>query len=167
MTVSYLDAEHSIASPQPIPLRKLLYATDISSGSEPAMQAALELREDFSAELMVLHVMRDAGWGYGAEFLPTDIESRMVQAREAAFEFLVNLVPAGAREDPKVRVEIREGVPYEEILAVADAEGVDLIVLNTQSRSGLDRALLGSTAERVVRGAHVPVLSIPSPEDGA
>jgi nucleotide-binding universal stress UspA family protein len=70
-------------------------------------------------------------------------------------------VPEDARKDPRVRIELREGVPYEVILAFAASDEVDLIVLNTQSRSGIDRALLGSTAERVVRGATVPVLSIP------
>jgi nucleotide-binding universal stress UspA family protein len=63
--------------------------------------------------------------------------------------------------DPRVRTEVRDGVPYEVILAVADREKADLIVLNTSTRAGIDRALLGSTAERVLRAAHVPVLSFP------
>jgi nucleotide-binding universal stress UspA family protein len=50
------------------------------------------------------------------------------------------------------------------ILKAADESNADLIVLSTSSRPGLDRALLGSTAERVVRAAHVPVLSFPPPQ---
>jgi len=161
LTVSHLGDEHLIGRPVPVPLGKLLYATDLSSESVAGLERALDLARDFSAELVILHAVQDLGWAPGSEFVPLDVESRAVQVREAAFEYLVNSVPEDARKDPRVRIELREGVPYEVILAFAASDEVDLIVLNTQSRSGIDRALLGSTAERVVRGATVPVLSIP------
>ena len=63
--------------------------------------------------------------------------------------------------DLRVRTELVEGVPYEKILASADEEKIDMIILNTHGKSFLERALLGSTAERIVRVVHVPVLSVP------
>ena len=163
LTVSHLDDEHQVEKPIPVPLEKLLYASDLSSESIEGTKRAIALARAVSAELVILHVVQNLGWAFGSEFIPLDIEGRTVQAREASFEFLVNSVPESAREDPKVRIELLEGIPFEVILAFADAEEADLIVLNTQTRSGRDRALLGSTAERVVRGARVPVLSLPGP----
>lgn len=161
LTVSHVDEKHQVTKPAPVPLDKILYATDLSSESVEGTKRAVELARAFSAQLVILHVVQNLGWAMGSEFVPLDAESRVVQVRQAAFEFLVNSVPESVREDPSVRIELREGIPFETILAFAVSEDVDLIVLNTQSRSGLDRALLGSTAERVVRGANVPVLSVP------
>lgn len=161
LTVSRLDQEHLIQKPAPVPLAKMVYATDLSSESIEGMKWALDLAREFSAELVVLHVVQNLGWALGNEFIPLDVESRTAQARQAAFDFLVRSIPESARSDPKVRVELREGVPYEVILSFSDSEAADLILLNTQRRGSVDRALLGSTAERVVRGGRVPVLSIP------
>lgn len=161
LTVSRLDDEHLIRKPVPVPLSRLIYATDLSSESIEGMKWALDLAREFSAELIVLHVVQNLGWALGNEFIPLDVESRTAQARQAAFDFLIRSIPESARSDPKVRTELREGIPYEVILSFADSEGADLILLNTQRRGSVDRALLGSTAERVVRGGTVPVLSIP------
>jgi len=161
LTVSHLDETHRIENPVPVPLSKLLYATDLSAESVDGMTRALELAGEFSAEVVILHVAQNLGWALGTEFIPLDLETRTAEARDARFRHLVNSVPVSAREDPRVRIELREGVPFEVILDVAAAEDADMIVLNTQTRSGIDRALLGSTAERVVRGATVPVLSFP------
>jgi nucleotide-binding universal stress UspA family protein len=161
LTVSHLDEEHLLPRPLPVPLAKLIYATDLSSESIEGMQWALDLAREFSAELVVLHVVQNLGWALGNEFIPLDVESRTAQARQAAFDFLIRSIPESARSDPKIRVELREGVPYEVILSFADSEAADLILLNTQRRGAVDRVLLGSTAERVVRGGRVPVLSIP------
>lgn len=54
-----------------------------------------------------------------------------------------------------------EGKPFEKLLKIANEQHIDIIVINLQSKTMLERAFLGSTAERVVRLAHIPVLSIP------
>jgi nucleotide-binding universal stress UspA family protein len=164
LTVSHLDREHDIAEPQPVPLRKIMYATDLVATPDRGMETALNLAGRFSADLLVVHVMRELRWAYGAEGVPLDIETTSVEVRDGLITRLEASVPESSRHDPRVRTELLEGQPYEKILETAEREDVDLIVLNTRSRSGLDRALLGSTAERIVRGAHVPVLSVP-PED--
>ena len=65
----------------------------------------------------------------------------------------------------RVRLELVQGVPYVRILDMAEKEKLDIIILNTHGKSVIERALVGSTAERVIRGAHIPVLSVP-PMDG-
>jgi nucleotide-binding universal stress UspA family protein len=161
LTVSDLDSEHALGRIRPIPLRRLLYATDLSELAARALEFALGLAHEFSAELIVLHALPGLGWVYGMEHLRLDLTREKAKAREAVFDKLVSSVPESARRNPRVRIELQEGRPAETILRFAGEEKVDMIILNTQSRSGLDRALLGSTAERVVRGAHVPVLSVP------
>jgi nucleotide-binding universal stress UspA family protein len=62
-----------------------------------------------------------------------------------------------------VSTEVVRGIPHHEILKYAEVTNADLIVINLQSKGLLERALLGSTAERVIRSARIPVLSIPGP----
>src|SRR5687768_14281438 len=62
-----------------------------------------------------------------------------------------------------VATEVVRGVPHHEILKFAQGTNADLIVINLQSKGLLERALLGSTAERVIRSARIPVLAIPGP----
>jgi nucleotide-binding universal stress UspA family protein len=81
--------------------------------------------------------------------------------RSRLIERLETALPKPALNDPHVSTELAEGVPYERILELAEERKIDIIILNTHGKSGLERALLGSTAERVVRGAHVPVFSVP------
>jgi len=65
-----------------------------------------------------------------------------------------------------VTTTVRAGYPHEVILDYAETEGIDLIVMGTHGRTGLDRYLIGSVTEKVVRLSDVPVLSVREPEDG-
>jgi nucleotide-binding universal stress UspA family protein len=162
LTVSHLDEGYEIGELRPVPLHKLLYATDIAANSSDTMRLALDLASEFSAELIVLHVMQELRWAYGTEYVPLDIENDTVKLRENIEARLEGSLPESVRHDPRIRTELVEGVPCETILSVAEEENVDMIVLNLQSKSGLERALIGATAERVVRSAHTPVLSVPA-----
>lgn len=164
MTVSNLDDEHQIEEPGPIPLRRLLYATGLDGTPDrpdKGMAMALMLAREFSAELTVLHVMPQLEDAYGYEYVPLDLEGDTAKMRSRLIERLETALPKPALNDPHVSTELAEGVPYERILELAEERKIDIIILNTHGKSGLERALLGSTAERVVRGAHVPVLSVP------
>jgi len=72
---------------------------------------------------------------------------------------------AGTARDKglKVRTVLRSGVPYREVVALATDERADLVLMGTHGRGGLDRALLGSVADRVVRLAPCPVLTVRQP----
>lgn len=163
LTVSHLDSAHSIERPQPIPLHRILCATDLSEGALNAVNRSLEWARQFSAEVTILHVVPPVNWAFGAEHVALDIEVDTEAIRRGSLKRLTEMLPAEVKEDPRVRTQLRQGTPWEVILETADESKADLIVLSTSSRPGLDRALLGSTAERVVRAAHVPVLSFPPP----
>jgi nucleotide-binding universal stress UspA family protein len=99
---------------------------------------------------------------WGSELLehpPQDI----TKVREFARERLHNLTKAEEGACPRLNSVVVEGTPYREIVKFAEHTNADLIILNVQSKSVLERAMLGATAERVIRSSTVPVLSIPVP----
>ena len=84
------------------------------------------------------------------------LEALQQEGREAVRDLEVTGTQAGLT----VTTEISEGVPHEEILQYVTTHGIDLIVMGTKGRSGVDRVLMGSVAERVVRHSPVPVLTV-------
>lgn len=161
MTVSHLDPRKELKDPSDISIRKILYATDLSEGASHGIDYAVSLAGEFNAELDVLNVVQDFHWAYSAEYLPADVESLMFRRIDNARADLEASLTPETRARVKVTPVVLEGTPYQEILRFAEERNVDLIVLNLQGRGFLERAVLGSTAERVVRGAHVPVLGVP------
>jgi nucleotide-binding universal stress UspA family protein len=124
-----------------MPVREILVATDFSDEAESAVRHAVDYARRFGARLHVLHV-----------FSQGEVEVTRLLADAAAL---------GA-PDVAVTVSSIGGDPADEILRYAQRQAIDLIVLGTHGRSGFSRVLLGSVAERVVRGAAVPVLTVPS-----
>jgi nucleotide-binding universal stress UspA family protein len=166
LTVSHLDAATEPQSLAPVPLRNVLYATDLSDSAEVGLRVAMELARGAGAHLTVLHVLKAVETIYfGAEggYLKEDLDD----IREDTFKRLMLSIPEQWSKGVNVTPLMSEGDPFREILRVADEEKTDLIVMNLQGRGFVERALLGSTAERVIRSAHVPVLSIPAPVEYA
>jgi nucleotide-binding universal stress UspA family protein len=133
-----------------VPLQTILHPTDFSERSGYALQMACSLARDHGARLVVLHVMP----------VPLVQEKRLY--REEMAEELNRL---GGAPDARVQVERRleEGDPATQILHVAQEIGCDLIVLGSHGRTGLDRLLMGSVAEQVLRRASFPVLTVKAP----
>jgi nucleotide-binding universal stress UspA family protein len=149
-------------------VRKILVPVDFSECSMPALEWAHELAQRCGANLELLHVWQ------APPFLPPQI---MVGVEPAASLPLDELIEQNAGRELSVLTEqagassiiigestIRQGDPARTIVDYAKAEGHDLIVLGTHGRSGLVHLLLGSVAEKVVRWARVPVLTVPCPE---
>ena len=80
--------------------------------------------------------------------------------RKAALEGMEKILAAHGEHGVTVERIVLQGRPHREVLALAQERGVDLIVLSTRGRSGLDWALIGSQAEKIIRGAACPVLTI-------
>jgi nucleotide-binding universal stress UspA family protein len=157
LTVSHIEAEkHAIGL---VSLKRILYATDLSQSSSIGMRYAIELARGAGAQLTVMHVVDDEDrmlWG-PALIAHLDRAKLLEEWRHKLDDFI-------KREGvPDIAIEalMVEGKPFRKIVEYAEAENVDVIVLNLQSKSLVERALLGSTAERIVRLARTPVLSIP------
>jgi nucleotide-binding universal stress UspA family protein len=137
-------------------LGTILYPTDFSERSRSAFQLACALARDHGARLILLHVAGPAVlYGEGLTVLPT--ESYHEQLRER-LQGLQAQAPKGV-----VELRVCEGDAAGEILRVADETKCDLIVMGTHGWTGLGRLLMGSVAEKVVRKAPCPVLTLRTP----
>jgi len=157
LTVSHIEAEkHAIGL---VSLKRILYATDLSQSSSIGMRYAIELARGTGAQLTVMHVVDDEDrmlWG-PALIAHLDRAKLLEEWRHKLDDFIKR---EGA-PDIAIEAVMLEGKPFRNIVEYAEAQNIDIIVLNLQSKSIVERALLGSTAERVVRLARTPVLSIP------
>jgi len=134
---------------------RILLPTDGSDASDRAVEQAVGLAREMGAELHVLFVVEDIP--YAPEMMDDTVEEELQGIGEEA----IAAIEARADEaGVDVVSAIRKGAPHSAILEYADGEGVDAIVMGTHGRSGLDRYLLGSVTERVVRTADVPVLTV-------
>jgi nucleotide-binding universal stress UspA family protein len=149
-----------------IKLAKILYPTDFSELSIYALRYAKSFVQAYRAKLHCLHVVDEAYqyWmAMGPDSVPVGpatediLQSARKEMERFAAEHLAD-VPG------KVITEVIVGRPFIEIIRYARSQGIDLIVLATHGRTGLSHVLLGSVAERVVRKAPCPVLTIRHPQ---
>jgi len=144
-----------IASRKP---KRILVPIDFSPDSKMALRKALEIAKDIQASLMVLHVM-DSMYRVGRLESPP-LRQLKREAHEQSCRALAELVKREIANQDNVKHLVRIGVPYAEIVAFAEKERIDLIVIGSRGHTGLKRFLLGSTAERVVRLSRCPVLDV-------
>ena len=142
----------------------ILFATDFSTISDYAFEYAATLATTCSARLVVIHVV------------PHQEDLRSFYVPHIAFDELDREVEAGARKKmaeftekylgrfPGATSCVVTGVPYEEILNKAAEEKASLIVMGTHGRTGFEHFIFGSTAERVVKTAPCPVLTVRPPQ---
>jgi nucleotide-binding universal stress UspA family protein len=141
-------------------VRQILCASDLSPASEPAWVMAQRLGRLFGADVLLLHVIPPVPMPMEG-YLPPRMYQELVTGAHAQAEASLAAVAAGvAGPPPKVRSRVVEGSPAARIVDVAAEEGADLIVVGTHGRTGLDRVFLGSVADRVLRTARCPVVTV-------
>lgn len=154
-----ITPERTDAAP-PFKLRKILVPIDFSIISLDALSWASFLAEQFGAELILLHVSEkfpDIDYLLVDEVFK-DMSLPLAKLAEADLKWLAET--RSQSTGVNMSAVVRDGRPFKEICHVAETLSVDLIVLTTHGHTGLKRFWLGSTAERVVRRAHCPVLSV-------
>ena len=145
-------------------LKTILHPTDFSEPSKHAMSYAVSFAEEFGAKLVVVHVIEEISSALYFDMLQTPpLAQLMVDIEKQANKALQELMPADVRERLKVEYLIRKGAPFLEIIRCAREIQADMIVCGTHGRSGIKHALFGSVAEKVVRKAPCPVLSVRHP----
>jgi nucleotide-binding universal stress UspA family protein len=142
---------------------KVLFATDFSESSEHAFEYALALAQQFNSKLIILHVINEPVDLRGFYVPHVSFENLEKEIEEGAQQMMSKFCASHITDFSNFESEIVTGIPFEEILKRADQEKVSFIVLGTQGRSGIDHLLFGSTAERVVRKAHCPVVTVRLP----
>lgn len=143
-----------------LPLRLILCPTDFSGPACTCVRAASELTEHFGAELLLVNIVPavptlppDPNYVFKIpeyeQYLHKDAEKQLQKTRD---ELIARNV--------KVRTQVGHGAAAEEIVLIAKTEGADLIVISTHGSTGLERWVFGSVAEKVVRLAECPVLTV-------
>lgn len=139
----------------------VLVPTDGSDAASAAVPHAIDHAVRYDATLHVLHVVDEQG------VPPTPDGGRVLAALEQQGRAAIERVAqqAGTAGVDTIESAVASGPPHTAILDYVDEHGVDLVVMGTHGRRGLDRVLLGSVTERVVRLADVPVLTVHPPQD--
>jgi nucleotide-binding universal stress UspA family protein len=148
-----------------ITLKRILIPTDFSEPSAVAVKYGLALSEAFGASVQILHVLEDPfihGWA-GEGYMP-DLASFRQTLREQANSQLEKTLSPADRAKYHAQVVTKFGAPFLEIVRFAKEQEVDLIVMGTHGRGPVAHMLMGSVAEKVVRKAPCPVLTVRNPE---
>jgi nucleotide-binding universal stress UspA family protein len=146
-----------------IEIRHILCPVDFSDLSRRALDHAIAVAKWYGSRLTVLYVYHVPTAGIALSSLPVAPAAETVQLspadREQLRHQLKGFAPADALKDVPVECLVAEGDVATEVLA--EAEAADMLVLGTHGRSGFEHLILGSVAEKLVRKAHCPVMTIP------
>jgi len=131
--------------------KDILVPTNGSQGAKDALEHSIEIASQWDATLHTLYVV-DTRLARSGPLLET--------LRDEGRKAVRDVEVAGTQAGLTVVTEIGEGNPHEEILDYISKHGIDMVIMGTHGRTGLDRAVMGSVAERVVRRSPAPVLTV-------
>lgn len=144
-------------------IQNILLATDFSKGAGPATELAFEMARKFNAKVTLLHVYSIPTYksAFGDAYSPPlEVVDRIrIDAEHGLEDLRQRAVAEGVHAEPLAL----EGIAADLIVAAAVSHHAGLIVMGTAGRTGVSRFLLGSVAERVVRTAECPVLTVRAP----
>jgi nucleotide-binding universal stress UspA family protein len=141
------------------PIKKVLIPIDFSSNAKKIFLSGVEMAKQFDAQIHILYVAQTLQ-NYEGFFVPhrpiSELEGELVQGAERKMEAFLAENQGAVRCQSKVLL----GDVAEEIVNYARQENIDMIIMGTHGYKGLERALFGSVAEKVVKTARCPVLTI-------
>ena len=140
-------------------IKKILCAVDFSDMSVKVADYAHTLSKSLNATVKVIYVAPSLSQYVGFHVPPTSIENFVGEIVSGAEKTMDNFIEENLSE-ADASGQVLTGYAAEEILNFADREQVDMIVMGTHGRKGIDRVLFGSVAEKIVKSAKIPVLTI-------
>ncbi len=144
-----------------VDLKPIVFATDFSPASEPALKKAIEMARKEGAELIVAHVYEPPASlshsGVADDFIEAELEQTVRTDVEKKLEHVLATVRA---EGVRVRGEILAGHAPKRLSELAEKSGAGLLVLGTHGRTGLKKLVIGSVASNVIATAPCPVLTV-------
>ncbi len=139
---------------------RILFPTDFSDHAAHAQRYAVSLARQYGADLHLIHVVQL--FSYVVDFGMDS--SAQYQSVQASLQEMMDSLMNGLADEPfSVTGELIQGDPVKEVVSTARSDNSDLIIMGTHGRAALEHALLGSIAEKVVRKAPCPVLTVPLP----
>ncbi|MBX3463542.1 MAG: universal stress protein [Planctomycetes bacterium] len=142
-----------------IQIRRIVCPTDFSPTAARAVDYAAEMARSFDAELTLLHVIPEMTYPLRSFGMATAFPHLREELHQRADDALQQ-IKAQLGANTKVSTLLRDGDAHAQVLECAKSLGADLIVMGTHGHTGLRHALLGSTAEKVVRLSECPVLTV-------
>lgn len=143
--------------------KKILLPTDGSEYANNAAEHAIWIAHASGAEIIALNVIETSSLvGLPAEDLIVRIKEMLKEEGRLALEHIFDMANKEETEEGELKVTLKtkEGSPADAILKTIEKEGIDLVVMGTSGKHGLDRFLLGSVTEKVVRSATCSVLAV-------
>jgi nucleotide-binding universal stress UspA family protein len=143
-------------------IKNVLFPTDCSERSKNVLHYAIEVAHKFNAKITLLHVIGDITlYGGSTDYLSPMNYEHMIDDYETYSKKHLEEFWESAK-DPGVEVELVQvvGDPFKEIIQFAKDKKMDLIVISTHGRTGLQHIMLGSVAEKVVRYSPIPVMTV-------
>jgi nucleotide-binding universal stress UspA family protein len=148
----------------PTTIQHVLVAHDFGEAAQSALAFAMDLGEKLKSRITVVHAFEVPVYGF-PEGLALTAET-VGRIESVARQALESVVEKASRPGLEVNGLLRQGPAWSEIVAASGELKADLIVVGTHGRRGLAHALLGSVAEKVVRAAPCPVLTVRGPKSG-
>lgn len=141
-------------------VQKILFPIDFAAHFESLVPWVSTFAEKFEATVYVLFVAQDLS-NFSSFYVPHgNIESFQREAIESARKKMAAVAKKSFKNFPRLETRVELGPPATKILELANKEKIDLIIMGAHGRKGLDRAIFGSVAAKVVKGAPCPVMTI-------
>ena len=146
-------------------IKTILLTTDFSDTATKAVEPAVTLARRFGARLVLVFVEEDRLPPLVVEYMAVGVEDVLSQQVDRARERLEEYSAAHLQELEEIELVVGVGTPHVEIVRLAEEKKADLVVMATHGRGFISHAILGSTAERVLRRAPCPVLVVREPPE--
>ena len=147
-------------------IKKILVPIDFSDYSKSALNYAADFAQLFKAELVLIYVVEPVIYPPDFSMGQIAVPSMDIEMDKRAKEELDNLAKKQIPKELKTNIIVKTGKPFIEIIDTAAEIEADLIIIATHGHSGVEHMLFGSTAEKVVRKAPCPVLTLRDPVKG-
>jgi nucleotide-binding universal stress UspA family protein len=143
-----------------VKIDKILFPSELREYSLKILPYVLSMSEKYNSTIYLLHVIDDIS-KWGGFYLPhISLDLYQKEAMEAAEKFMDKICDDQMKGCPNFERKICSGDPATEILKTIDAEAIDLVMMGTHGYKGLERAIFGSVARKVVKNSPIPVLTI-------
>jgi nucleotide-binding universal stress UspA family protein len=143
-----------------VEIKRILYPIDFSECSYQVLPYVLYVAEKYDAEIYLLYVVDDLRQFAGMHVPHTSISNFVEQAMVESEKMLDKICDEHLQSCPNFQRRLVMGDPRLEIFRMVESEKIDLVIMGSHSRKGLERVIFGSVAEYVVKNAYVPVLTV-------
>ncbi|MCF8127910.1 MAG: universal stress protein [Deltaproteobacteria bacterium] len=144
-----------------VKIQKILFPIDLTDNSSKVIPYVLSLSEKYGSEICLLHVVEDfAKWGGGIYIPHIPLEQYREDALKGAEKALSKVCEEQLQGCRNFQKKIAYGDPAQEILNAIESEDIDVVVMGTHGRKGLEHVIFGSVARKVVRRSSVPVFTV-------